>query len=144
LKFIDIPVRPHIRQWIQREYGAEPVAKSTNLLGTVVINAYLSGRTTPRPLKYPGFDRLRIQCVEVLEPALCQQQIAWEVSYLLEEHFTLAVISFINGWILAGKPAFSAVMAFFDLYQIDEEQYSRDAFRKIWKDHVRRMKAAAA
>lgn len=108
----------------------------------MVINAFLSGKTSLRPLKCPGFDCIRIHCVEVLEPALSQEQIAWEISYLLEEHFTLAVISFVSGWVTAGKPAFSAVEAFFDRYQIQEEDYSFDAFRKLWKDHCKRKAAA--
>jgi hypothetical protein len=135
LKIIDIPCRPHIKNWLVLEYGQEPIeANQRNFLGGLIRNASIGINPDGREVKLPGNSNLQVVMSNPLA-GVTSKNVANELGYLLEEQFTLAVVSFVRGYIGAGKTSYQAIIAFYDHYKIEPDDYDMESVRKIWRDH---------
>lgn len=135
MKTISIPCRPHIRHWLVSEYGQEPIeATQRNFLGGLIRNASIGIYPDGREIKIPGSAQLTVSMSDKIAK-LATENVTRELGYLLEEHFSLAVISFVRGFTKAGKTSYQAIMAFYEHYQISTDDYDLEAVRKIWRDH---------
>lgn len=117
------------------EYGQEPIeATQRNFLGGLIRNASIGIYPDGREIKIPGSAQLQVSMSNPLASITCSN-VTRELGYLLEEHFSLAVISYIRGFVNAGKTSYQAINAFYDHYQINPDDYDMEALRKIWRDH---------
>lgn len=138
MKTVEIPVRPHIKQWILQEYGELPYAKVGNFLGGIIRNAYHGAFFQAREIKSPGHTALIIKVSGPVAPYSWDENVRREVGYLLEEQFGLVVVSFMQGCINCGSSMAASVAAFYTHFGISEEDYDPDTLRGIYRTHETR------
>lgn len=144
-KLVSIPCRTHIRCWMLKEFGAEPLtAKLNNLLGGIIRNAATGAYIHCREIKSPGTDSIQICLSPKLMRFLGSDNVKKEIGYLLEEQFRLALITYVRAQHALGVSVMAACQSFYTTYNLVESDYDLDALRKIWRDHVNRVHKLAA
>ncbi len=141
MTYIEIPVRPHIREWFTREYGSEPQATMRNLLGGILRNAAMGVHLHAREIKKPGSELIRVKVSPNMARYTKDENAIREAGYLLEEVFTTSAVSFITAMLLTGSKTYGAINAFYEHYGLHQDILDREALRAIWRDHTERRDA---
>jgi hypothetical protein len=134
-----IPVYPHVKKFILRKFRLqEPCrAEEYNTFGKFIMNALEDKRLR---LAYNDSQfRDRLTCsIKVL---LTTEQIKTSprlqklirINHAMDDAFKEHLVTWIQGQVAAGIPAYAACKMFLQFYDIDENEYSLDAAYKIWQ-----------
>jgi len=133
----EIPVRPHVRQFLIGEFGAEPiVAHSKNMIGsTVVLVAQKLPYELGAPKQAPITSSIKIKLPLSLKHFKITPTKAEKLGYAFEKLFQLSLVQFVKGQVALSDNEGHAINSFYALYDINPDDYDVESARKCWRDY---------
>lgn len=133
-KEILVPIRPHIKKFVVRELGGEPLlAKQNNLAGRQLLNMlYKKSVVEADPQRVEGMEQIQLQLsadLYVHKNRIYQQAHAGK---LYEDFFKIAFLFFVNGIAPFVGGRRTAIYAFCDSYGIEEEEFKYDTAERMF------------
>jgi hypothetical protein len=133
-----IPVFPHVKKFIQKNYKVSSVIKTEeyNTFGKLVTRALLDKRTSPQ-----HNDAYRNKLTASITITLTKEQaeLSPRINRLLrinidmDRIFKDHLLTYIYALQSTGIPPYTACRMFLQLYSIDEKEYSLDAAYRFWQ-----------
>jgi hypothetical protein len=133
-----IPVRPHVRQYMLHEFGAQqphPVHQNT-LMGRVVRMKIekLPFRQLRPSEKHEGSAYL-LTLPTALRHYTLTPESAKQIGEMYEKFFQQELIMFVKGHIAASQNEREALRRFCKLYDIDPSDADLEMLRKVYRDY---------
>lgn len=141
---ISIPVKPHIKQFVIKLYGPEPVhATARNRFGKLMFLSaeyyhQRSKRVQATPLQ-DGFTILQVELPKELKHAKFPDYKLYLLADVLERDFREAYMYHASGCLNPQPSEWLAAEQFLELYNIDPELMDQDTLRQIWRRNEERI-----
>lgn len=147
MKQLRLMLRPHVRQYLLKEYGPEPInIRHQHPLGRIIV---LATEKQPysilrrRAQKQQSYEQLNLAplCITLptsLHYGKLSEKSLKDIAYVLESKFNDGLCLWIKGRISMGDRVWPAIQSFYAYYDIDEGLYERESARKVWRDYTYR------
>lgn len=135
---IAIPVRAHVRQFLLKEFGPDPhqVHQKTYIGQQVLMVAEQRAFRQERPASSPALkESYRILLPKALKHRVIPQDSLRQMGAALEKYFQDMLVCFVKGHVHAGQNERAALRAFWDLYDINPDDYDIENGRKQYRDY---------
>lgn len=131
-----VPVKPFVRQYFIKEYGADPIlVVSNNLLGMLVMTATdkLPYRVIPkRPANRE--EMLALRMPKRLQGRTMSDSQRESLSKILDKLFYTELYNYIRSQAAVTGSEWAALRCFAAVYELDTELFDIDKAYKLWRD----------
>jgi hypothetical protein len=139
-----IPVRPHVRQFLLKELGAEPVAVHQNNFLGAIVKMKVEKRPfrqlhTPKAEPLDPRHHVRLTLPTALKHHVLTDESSAAIGKMLDKYFLQQMFQFVQGQVAVTGNERRALRCFFQLYDIDPSQYDLEVARKAYRDYKDRI-----
>lgn len=142
-----IPVKKHVKQYLLREFGVEPLRVHQNQFLGQTVKLVLEKEPyrilkpkapTPMPGAKPAAKMAQVAIIlpSSLKHYTISEQSLQELSKWFEKFFIQQLILFVKGAVAYDIPYGNAVNRFFLYYQFDADSCDVENLRKYWRDYM--------
>jgi hypothetical protein len=134
-----IPTYPHVKKFILKKFRLhEPCrAEEYNTFGKFIMTCLEDNRLR---INYND-SQFRDRLTTSIRVTLTTNQVKFSprlqklirINHAMDDAFKEHLVTWIQGQVAAGIPAYAACKMFLQFYDIDENEYSLDAAYKIWQ-----------
>ncbi|MBF9239481.1 hypothetical protein I2I05_18960 [Hymenobacter sp. BT683] len=132
-----LPVQAHVRQFLLKELGPEPVNihQNTYMGRTVRMKVEkLPFRQLDRPVPAQG-PVLLISLPTALRHHTLTPASAKQIGETLDKFFQQQLIAFVKGQVAVTQNERAALRSFYNLYEINPSDYDLEEARKVYRDY---------
>jgi hypothetical protein len=134
---VKIPIRPHLKKFVLKQLGADPIiATERDFLGNAIMAVLNDKRNHNQPQElYRMTERITVVLTKEMKERSPRLGRIVYVNTLLSKQFRDALVIWVQAQVHAQIPANQACKNFLEHYRIDENEYTYDGLYKIWQRH---------